>query len=112
MKAVQETWTLKQKVLMTSKDADPSAVFATSEEIEKAVLQKIVDLEKGKEGSAIGKAKPFILGLGTRYGNYWSQQTRRERNDKSIASFLSQKIPTRVQATVEAIRNVISPSKK
>jgi hypothetical protein len=112
MKAVQETWTLKQKVLMTSKDADPSAVFATSEEIEKAVLQKIVDLEKGKEGSAIGKAKPFILGLGTRYGNYWSQQTRREGNDKSIASFLSQKVPTRVQATVEAIRNVISPSKK
>jgi len=27
MKVVQETWTPKQKVLMTSKDANPGAVF-------------------------------------------------------------------------------------
>jgi len=39
---------------MRTKGADEIAVFETEEEIGKAVVRKIIDLENGKEGNLIG----------------------------------------------------------
>ena len=113
MQLIDTAWSKEQKEILCSKKGTVQACIATvAKDVEIAVVEKMLELERGEEegDKKKSKAKPFVIGLGSRYEKYLKSDavTKRQREKNAsgggIQQFLSR--------AVASVKDTVSPKIK
>ena len=89
-------------------DADIATI---AKDVEIAVLEKMLELERGEDGEKKrSKAKPFVIGLGSRYEKYLKAEAlkKQERESSSSAGGIQQFL----SRAVASVKDTVTPTNK
>jgi len=112
MQLIDLTWTKEEKEILCSKKGTLDADIATiAKDVEIAVLEKMLELERGDDGEKKrSKAKPFVIGLGSRYEKYLKAEALKKQKRESSAS--AGGIQQFLSRAVASVKDTVTPTNK